>query len=145
MPVKQLPVSRTGKPNPIDIHVGRRVRLRRTLLGLSQGKLGEAIGLTFQQVQKYERGTNRVSASRLYALSHVLDVPVPYFFEDMPPEISDKGGKPVPGLAEGIKKKTSADLLTKRETLELVRAYYRIKDPNVRKRLYDLVKSLAGA
>ncbi len=145
MPVKQLPVSRTGKPNPIDTHVGRRVRLRRTLLGLSQGKLGEAIGLTFQQVQKYELGANRISASRLYALSHVLDVPVPYFFEDMPPEISDKGGKPVPGLAEGIKKKTSADLLTKRETLELVRAYYRIKDPNVRKRLYDLVKSLAGA
>jgi len=145
MPVKQLPVSRTGKPNPIDIHVGRRVRLRRTLLGLSQEKLGEAVGLTFQQIQKYERGTNRISASRLYAFSHVLDMPVPYFFEDMPPEISDNGGKPVSGLTEEIKKETSADLLTKRETLELVRAYYRIKDPNVRKRLFGLVNSLAGA
>jgi transcriptional regulator with XRE-family HTH domain len=142
MPAKQLPVSRTGKPNPIDIHVGSRLRLRRTLLGLSQEKLGEAVGLTFQQIQKYERGANRISASRLYAFSHVLDVLVPFFFEDMPPEVSHKGGKSVPGLAEGIKEEFSADPLAKRETLELVRAYYRINDPNVRKRLYDLVKSL---
>jgi hypothetical protein len=90
-------------------------------------------------------GADVTHASRLYALSHILDVPVPYFFEDMPPEISDKGGKPVPGLTEGIEKKTSVDLFTKRETLELVRAYYRIKDPNVRKRLFGLVNSLAGA
>lgn len=145
MPVKQLPVSRTGKPNPIDIHVGRRVRLCRTLVGLSQEELGEAVGLTFQQIQKYERGTNRISASRLYAFSHVLDMPVPYFFEDMPPEISGKGGKPVSGLTEEIKKETSPGQFTKRETLELVRAYYRIKDPNVRKRLFGLVNSLAGA
>ena len=145
MPAKQLLVSRTGKPNPIDIHVGRRVRQRRTLLGLSQDNLGEAVGLTFQQIQKYERGANRISASRLYAFSHVLDVPVPFFFEDMPPEISDKDGKSVPGLAEAIREGISADPLAKRETLELVRAYYRIKDPNARKRLYDLVKSLAGA
>ena len=142
MPAKQLPVSRTGKPNPIDIHVGSRLRLRRTLLGLSQEKLGEAVGLTFQQIQKYERGANRISASRLYAFSHVLDVLVPFFFEDMPPEISDKGGKSFPGLVEGIQEEFSADPLAKRETLELVRAYYRINDPNVRKRLYDLVKSL---
>ena len=140
MPAKQLPVSRTGKPNPIDIHVGRRVRHRRTLLGLSQEKLGEAVGLTFQQIQKYERGANRISASRLYALSHILDVPVPFFFEDMPPEIS--GEKSVPSHAEGIQEEF--DPLTKRETLELVRAYYRIKDPNVRKRLYNLFKSLSG-
>ena len=72
-----------GKPNPIDVHVGSRVRLRRTLLGMSQEKLGEAIGLTFQQVQKYERGANRIGSSRLFDLARVLDVPVSYFFEDM--------------------------------------------------------------
>ena len=134
---KQLPVSRTGKPNPIDIHVGSRVRQRRTLLGLSQGKLGEAVGLTFQQIQKYERGANRIGASRMYALSRVLDVPVAFFFEEMPSEITGKGGP-----AEGVKEEF--DPLAKRETLELVRAYYRIKDPNVRKRLYDLVKGLSA-
>lgn len=141
---KQLPVSQTGKPNPIDIHVGSRLRLRRTLLGLSQEKLGTAVGLTFQQIQKYERGANRIGASRLYALSRVLDVPVEFFFEEMPPEISGIGGKPVPGLAEKFQTEFSYDPLAKRETLELVRAYYRITDPNVRKRLYGLVKVLSG-
>ncbi|MCK5275389.1 MAG: helix-turn-helix transcriptional regulator, partial [Alphaproteobacteria bacterium] len=130
MQKNQLPVNRRGKPNPVDIHVGSRVRLRRTLLGLSQEKLGEAVGLTFQQIQKYERGANRISASRMYALSRVLDVPVAFFFEDMPPEISGKGGKSLPGPAEGIQEEFSVDPLAKRETLELVRAYYRIKDPN---------------
>ena len=144
MPAKQLPVSRTGKPNPIDIHVGGRVRLRRTLLGLSQEKLGAAVGLTFQQIQKYERGANRIGASRMYALSRVLDVPAAFFFEEMPPEISGTGGKPVPGLTEKFQAEFSHDPLAKRETLELVRAYYRIKDPNIRKRLYNLFKSLSG-
>lgn len=143
MPAKQLPVSRKGKPNPIDIHVGSRVRLRRTLLGLSQGKLGEAVGLTFQQIQKYESGANRMGASRLYTLSHVLDVPIAFFFEDMPPEISGKGGKPVPGLTEWNQEAFSADLRARPEILKLVRAYYRIKDPNVRKRLFALARSLA--
>jgi len=143
MQKRQLPVNRKDKANPVDIHVGSRVRIRRTLLGLSQGKLGEAVGLTFQQIQKYERGANRISASRLYALSHVLDVPVPFFFEDMTPEISGKGGKSLPGHAEAVKE--GVDPLAKRETLELVRAYYRIKDPNVRKRLFYLFKGLAGA
>ncbi|MBE9553109.1 MAG: helix-turn-helix transcriptional regulator, partial [Proteobacteria bacterium] len=78
MPASREPVSRTGKPNPVDIHVGSRVRLRRTLLGFSQEKLGEAVGLTFQQIQKYERGANRIGASRMYALSRVLDVPVAF-------------------------------------------------------------------
>ena len=73
-----------GYPNPVDVHVGNRMRQRRTLLGMSQEKLGEALGLTFQQVQKYERGMNRVSASRLFDLSRVLDVPIAYFFEEMP-------------------------------------------------------------
>ncbi len=143
MGAKQLPVSRTGKPNPIDIHVGSRVRLRRTLLGLSQEKLGKTVGLSFQQIQKYERGVNRIGASRLYALSHVLDVPVAFFFEEMPLENSGTGGKPVPGLTERNQEAFSADPLAKRETLELVRAYYRVKDPNVRKRLFNLIKSIA--
>ena len=73
-----------GAPNPVDVHVGSRMRLRRTMLGLSQEKLGEAIGLTFQQVQKYERGANRIGASRLFDLARVLDVPVSFFFDDMP-------------------------------------------------------------
>ena len=144
MPASREPVSRAGKPNPVDIHVGSRVRLRRTLLGFSQEKLGEAVGLTFQQIQKYERGANRISASRMHALSRVLDVPVSFFFEDMPPEISGKGGKPVPGVAERYKAEFSHDPLAKCETLELVRAYYRIKNPNVRKRLFGLVKSLSA-
>src|SRR5277367_1577262 len=85
-PIRRSGRGRTpsGKPNPIDTHVGARVRLRRTLLGMSQEKLGEAIGLTFQQVQKYERGANRIGASRLFDLSRVLDVPVSFFFDDMP-------------------------------------------------------------
>lgn len=143
MPAKKLPVSRKGKPNPIDIHVGSRVRIRRTLLGLSQEKLGEAVGLTFQQIQKYERGANRISASRLYALSCVLDVPVAFFFEDMLPENSGKGGKPVASLAEWNQEAFSGDLLAKREMLQLVRAYYRIGEPTVRKRMFELVKSIA--
>lgn len=145
MPAKQLPVSRTGKPNPIDIHVGSRVRLRRTLLGLSQEKLGEALGLTFQQVQKYENGANRISASRLYALSRILDVPVAFFFEGMPSDISGSGGKSDPGTAKQQKEAPAKDPLTKRETLELVRAYFRITDPTLRKRMFDLVKSVAVA
>lgn len=145
MPASKNPVSRTGKPNPVDIHVGSRVRLRRTLLGLSQEKLGEAVGLTFQQIQKYERGANRIGSSRLYALSRILDVPVSFFFEDMPAEISGKGGKPVPGVFAQTQQEFSADPLAKRETLELVRAYYKIREPSVRKRLFELAKSLANA
>jgi transcriptional regulator with XRE-family HTH domain len=128
------------KPNPIDIHVGSRVRLRRNMLGLSQEKLGEAIGLTFQQVQKYERGANRVGASRLYDLSRVLDVPVSFFFEDIAPgeDIAARPG----GLAE-TGEGYEADPMLKRETLELVRAYYKIADPHIRRRLFDLAKALA--
>jgi transcriptional regulator with XRE-family HTH domain len=127
-------------PNPIDIHVGKRVRLRRTLLGMSQEKLGKAIKLTFQQVQKYERGTNRIGSSRLYQLSQVLDIPVSYFFDDLPTEIS---GQKTPGLADIKIASFDGDPLVKRETLELVRTYYRITDPSVRKRVFELVKTVA--
>src|SRR5690348_14474320 len=83
---------REGRPSPIDVHVGSRIRLRRTLLGMSQERLGEALGLTFQQVQKYERGVNRVGASRLFDLSRVLDVPISFFFDDMPDSVAGNFG-----------------------------------------------------
>src|SRR3546814_14208536 len=91
---------RTGSPNPVDVHVGGRVRLRRTLLGLSQEKLGEALGLTFQQVQKYERGANRIGASRMFDLSRVLDVPVSFFFDDMPQDVAMQSPRRRIGIAE---------------------------------------------
>ena len=130
-----------GKPNPVDIHVGARVRLRRKMLGMSQEKLGEAIGLTFQQVQKYERGANRVGASRLYDLSRVLEVPVSFFFDDMPDEISSKSVHERREMSESPDPFDN-DPMNRRETLELVRAYYRITDPNQRKKVFELVKSM---
>ncbi len=147
-PVRRSGRGRTpsGKPNPIDVHVGARVRLRRTLLGMSQEKLGEAIGLTFQQVQKYERGANRIGASRLFDLSRVLDVPVSFFFDDMSDDTSQQSPRMmVAGVVEEVPVQFEADPMTKRETLELVRAYYRIVDPNLRKRIFELAKALATA
>jgi transcriptional regulator with XRE-family HTH domain len=132
-----------GRPRPVDVHVGSRVRLRRTMLGMSQEKLGAAIGLTFQQVQKYERGANRIGASRLFELSKVLDVPVSFFFDDMTSEVAGStGGHAMAGLSEDGPA-YEADTLAKRETLELVRAYYKIKNPKVRKRVFELTKVLA--
>lgn len=131
---------RIDKPHPIDVHVGGRVRLRRTLLGMSQERLGDAIGLTFQQVQKYERGANRIGASRLYDLSRVLDVPVSFFFDDAPADETPVDA--LPGVREDPAGFES-DPLTKRETLELVRSYYQVTDPLVRKRIFELVKSIA--
>jgi transcriptional regulator with XRE-family HTH domain len=132
---------KSDKPNPTDVHVGSRVRLRRTLLGMSQEKLGEAIGLTFQQVKKYERGANRVGASRLYDLSQVLDVPVAFFFEEMAP--SGQPAEPRTGGTGEVNDRYGSDPMLKRETLELVRAYYKIPDQHVRRRLFDLAKALA--
>jgi transcriptional regulator with XRE-family HTH domain len=139
----------TDNPNPIDVHVGHRLRLRRTLMGMSQERLGHLLGLTFQQVQKYERGVNRIGSSRLYELGQILHVPVSFFFDDMPE--GDGGGAPdsvAPGLAEdpvGFTFDDDRDLpLDKRETLELVRAYNRIPDAAIRKRLFELTKALAN-
>ena len=130
-----------GNPNPIDVHVGSRVRLRRTLLGMSQEKLGDAIGLTFQQVQKYERGANRIGASRLHELSRVLDVPVSFFFDDMDPVRAPA----IPGgFAEPAAEAFDSDPLRRRETVELVDAYYTIDDPAVRRRLFELARTLAA-
>ncbi|GAB4143279.1 MAG: hypothetical protein Tsb0016_12240 [Sphingomonadales bacterium] len=129
-----------SKPNPIDVHVGARVRLRRTLLGMSQEKLGDALGLTFQQVQKYERGANRIGSSRLFQLSQILDVPVSYFFDEIP----ETPANAPPGMAEAQAEPFETEHLARRETLELVRAYYRIADPTVRKRIFELVKSVGA-
>jgi transcriptional regulator with XRE-family HTH domain len=132
-----------GTPNPVDIHVGSRVRLRRTLLGLSQEKLGEAVGLTFQQIQKYERGANRIGASRLFEFSRILDVPVSFFFDDISERVTTVSPEAM-GLSDQAQSPIEPDPLTRRETLELVRAYYRIADPHVRKRLFELTKSLGA-
>ena len=133
-----------GHPNPTDIHVGSRLRLRRTLLGLSQERLAEAIGVTFQQVQKYERGANRIGSSRLYDLAQVLDVPVAFFFEGLAAPSAARTSARSRGLAESKAEPFELDPMAKRETLELVRAYYRIADPEIRKRVYELAKSLGN-
>jgi len=115
---------------------------------MSQEKLGEAIGLTFQQVQKYERGANRIGASRLFDLSRVLDVPVSFFFDDMPAEAAAAPVDDDESGAAGFEERSSGyepDPMAKRETLELVRAYYRINDPSVRKRLFELTKAVANS
>ena len=126
-------------PHPVDVHVGTRVRPRRTLRGMSQTDLAGALDLTFQQVQKNESGFNRIGASGLYQLSHVLDVPLSYFFDDMPPlEEAD-----VAGLHGGVERPSAPDPMDKRETLELVRAYYRIPDPKVRDALRRMTKAMA--
>ncbi len=145
------PAEREAGPSPIDMHVGARIRLRRTLLGMSQERLGEALGLTFQQVQKYERGVNRVGASRLFDLSRVLDVSISFFFDDLPEHLAGLHGThhttlPAGGFAErqaGFGPGSRQDeTLKSRETLELARAYYRITDPSIRKRVLDLIKSM---
>jgi transcriptional regulator with XRE-family HTH domain len=125
------------KPNPIDVHVGSRVRLRRNMLGLSQEKLGDMIGLTFQQVQKYERGANRIGASRLLELSRCLDVPVMFFFDDTDP-VHAPPVKTAPSV-------NTDDVFQRPETVELVTAYRAIGDKNAGKRLFDLAKSLVAA
>jgi transcriptional regulator with XRE-family HTH domain len=138
------PPEREGRSSPVDVHVGSRIRLRRTLLGMSQERLGEALGLTFQQVQKYERGANRVSASRLFDLSRVLDVPISFFYDDMPEEIGGPGlgGRAPGGFADAQDAFGQDEALHRRETLELVRAYYRIGDPALRRRVFDLIKTM---
>lgn len=129
-----------GKPNEIDVHVGARVRQRRRLLGLSQEQLGKALGLTFQQVQKYERGVNRIGASRLHQLGAALGVPVGFFFEGLAGG-SGGAGSGASGGASGL----DPDAMSSRETLDLVRAYYAVGDPAVRRKVVDLLRALAGA
>jgi len=130
------------KPNPVDAHVGSRVRLRRMLLGMSQERLGESMGLTFQQVQKYEKGVNRIGASRLFQISKILDVPVQFFFEEAP---YTGDGNAVHGMAEPDSEAFILEFLNSREGLELNRAFVKIGDPKVRKSVVDLVRALRGS
>lgn len=128
------------KPNPVDQHVGSRVRLRRMLLGMSQERLGESMGLTFQQVQKYEKGVNRIGASRLFQISKILDVPVQFFFEEAP----HAEARTSPGMAEADSETFILEFLNSREGLELNRAFVKIADPKVRKSVVDLVRALSA-
>jgi transcriptional regulator with XRE-family HTH domain len=128
------------KPNPVDTHVGSRVRLRRTMLGMSQEKLGEALGITFQQIQKYEKGSNRIGASRLQRISEVLNVAISFFFEDLPGGASAAGGLSEPSGPDYV-----VDFLSTSEGLQLNRAFVKISDPKVRRRIIDLVRSLGDA
>lgn len=138
---------RMTHPDPVDVHVGARLRLRRNLMGMSQEQLGKACGLTFQQIQKYERGTNRMGSSRLYQFAKLLDVPVSYFFDDVRMErsnvhpavgFSEREQSPLEGQGNG-----DTEMLQRRETLELIRAYYKITDPKTRRKVYELIKSMA--
>ena len=130
-------------PNPVDVYVGKRLRLRRTILGLSQQALGKEAGITFQQIQKYERGTNRVGASRLHRFSNVLDVPVNFFFDGYEGK-TENSENLFHGMADGKKQDDfSYSQMSSRETMEMMRMYYKIQDPKVRRRIFDLVKSLS--
>lgn len=128
------------KPNPIDVHVGSRIRLRRNMLGMSQEKLGENLGITFQQIQKYEKGTNRVGASRLQAIASIIGVPVAFFFEDAPGQ--EAAGQR--GFAEEAPANYAVEFCSTPEGLQLNRGFVKIADPKVRRRIIDLVKSLSA-
>lgn len=132
------------KYHPIDVHVGKRIRQRRTLLGMSQTRLGRAVGLTFQQIQKYENGSNRLGSSRLFEFGKVLDVPIDYFFS----ELATADAR-MPLLKKGARGRykapdRNADVLGKRETLELVRAYFKIRSPTVRRHILSVVTAMAS-
>ncbi len=127
-------------PNPVDRHVGSRVRMRRMMLSMSQEKLGDALGLTFQQVQKYEKGTNRIGASRLQQISHILQVPVAFFFEGAPA----LHGQSSDGMKEAPSPAYVSDFLATTDGLALTKAFMRIKEAKLRRRIVDLVEEIAG-
>lgn len=124
--------------NPIDIQVGNRVRIRRMLIGMSQERLGDLLGLTFQQVQKYEKGVNRIGAGRLFEVSRILNVPVDFFYEGVAAQLTGQ-----PGMAESESSPPVMEFVSSGEGLQLSLAFMKIKDAKVRKRVLDLVKSLA--
>jgi len=132
------------RPNPIDAHVGTRVKMRRMLLGMSQEKLGELLGLTFQQVQKYEKGVNRIGASRLFDLAHVLGVSIQYFYDELPAATAEAHTGAVPGMAEECGQTYIGEVMTSREGVELSKAFSRIEDPHVRRAVVELVKAISN-
>jgi transcriptional regulator with XRE-family HTH domain len=135
MPVKSDPAR---APNPIDIHVGLQVRLRRKALKISQEKLADSLGLTFQQVQKYERGANRISASKLYEIARALRVPIAWFFEGL----SDPAAGPADGVEEAEAPPFARRFLMSQEGVDLANLFPRLSQRRVRRRLVDLVRSL---
>jgi transcriptional regulator with XRE-family HTH domain len=143
----ELPVLLEGEesvkkiPNPIDIHVGSRVRMRRMMVGMSQEKLGEALSLTFQQVQKYEKGTNRIGASRLHQIASALGVQIEFFYEGAP----QTEGSSMSGFAEAPNPPYMNDFLSTSDGLQLMRCFVRVRDPRVRKRIVELVEAFADA
>ena len=128
-------------PNPIDKHVGSRVRMRRMMLSMSQEKLGDALGLTFQQVQKYEKGTNRICASRLQQIAHILQVPVSFFFEGAPTSPGQGG---IGGMSEAPSPAYVSDFLATSDGLSLTKSFMRIKNSKLRRKIVDLVEQIAG-
>jgi len=128
-------------PNPIDVHVGARLRMRRVLQGMSQEKLGEKLDLTFQQVQKYEKGANRVSASRLYQIGEILKVPVDFFFDGLPdPSMSDTVG----GFSESVSEAPLMDFLGSSEGIQLNKAFAEIRGSEVRRKFIELVRAIVA-
>lgn len=144
-PAKPSAPPRGRKPNPMDAHVGTRVKLRRTMMGMSQEKLGQALGVTFQQVQKYEKGTNRIGAGRMQQISDTLKVPIGYFFEDAPlPQGGGESGGAATGLADTTAQAPfEADFLASPEGIQLNRAFVRIRNPDVRRQIVALVRTIA--
>jgi len=138
-PIKPAGYS-TKKPHPIDLHVGSRVRLQRVVIGMSQQKLGDLLGLTFQQVQKYEKGINRIGASRLFEVAQIFSVPVQFFFDEL--AISE-GMTPATGFSEGSSELNYTEFLNTREGIELNRAFQKISDPKVRRNVVELVRAMA--
>ncbi len=137
-------------PDPIDVFVGSRVRARRVGLRLSQTKLGDALGITFQQIQKYENGTNRIGASNLYKISKTLGVEVSYFFQGMPGDISEiAGGGKQKGKGDGLSDQPAAvfehDPMNSREAINLMHNFFRIKNEKIRRRLFNFIKTLADS
>ena len=136
-------------PNPVDIHVGKRIRLRRTILHITQQQMADMLGLTFQQVQKYEKGMNRVGASRLWDISRVLEVPMGFFFEDMDASVASQSPRMINRPLSGVDfvgedhKGLEIDPMKKEETLELIRAYYKITNRAIAKQMFDLMISLS--
>lgn len=144
-----MTTSKKGTPDYVDVHVGKKLRIKRSLMGISQERLASLVNITFQQIQKYERGINRVSASRLYQFSKILNIPVQYFFEDLENQSNNNNSSSY-GFADNeqdnfMGEVESEDIMSKKETIDLIRAYYDITDENIRRDALKLLKSMAAA